>query len=57
MILVQDFFRAFQINQPVIVEIVDTEKNLEAFIRKIDPAIPRGLMTMVPVRTRYYGDK
>lgn len=49
-------FQAFQINQPVIVEIVDTEKNLEEFIRKIDPNIPRGLMTLTPVKTRYYGE-
>ena len=45
----------FQINQPVIVEIVDTEKTLEEFIRKIDPQIKRGLMTLSPVKTRYYG--
>jgi len=48
-------FRGFQINQPVIVEIVDTEKSLEEFIRKIDPQIKRGLMTLSPVKTRYYG--
>ena len=50
-------FRAFQINQPVLVEIVDTRENLEMFVQKIDSLIPRGLMTMMPVLTRFYGKK
>ena len=50
-------FRAFQINQPVLVEIVDTRENLEMFVQKIDSLIPRGLMTMTPVLTRFYGKK
>ncbi len=50
-------FRGFQINQPVLVEIVDSEKDLEQFILKIDGLIPRGLMTLQPVQTRFYGKR
>lgn len=50
-------FRGFQINQPVLVEIVDTEKDLEQFILKIDDLIPCGLMTLQPVQTRFYGKR
>ena len=34
-----------------------TRENLEAFVQKIDSRIPRGLMTLTPVLTRFYGKK
>lgn len=50
-------YHHFQINQPVIVEIIDKETDIERFIQEIDHTVPRGLMTIQPVRIRYYGHK
>ncbi len=46
-----------QINRPVIVEIVDGKEDIEKFVREIDDRIPRGLMTLEPIKTRFYGRK
>lgn len=48
---------SFEINQPVIVEIIDLEKELERFVLQIDHLIPCGLMTLQPLQTRYYGKR
>lgn len=48
---------SFEINQPVIVEIIDLESELEKFVKKIDSIIPCGLMTLQPIKTRYYGKR
>ena len=39
---------------PVIVEIVDTEEKIEAFIKTVDPAITEGLVTVEKARVRMY---
>jgi hypothetical protein len=39
---------------PVIIEIVDTEEKIEAFIKIIDPAITEGLVTVEKARVRMY---
>lgn len=50
-------FHQFQINQPVVVEIIDKLEDLEDFVSKIEDTIPHGLMTLQPVAIRYYGRK
>ena len=50
-------FSHFQINQPVVVEIIDRMEDIEDFVKKIGKTIPRGLMTVQPVGIRYYGDR
>jgi len=39
---------------PVVVEIVDTQENLEAFLEKIEPHIKAGLVTMEKARIKIY---
>jgi PII-like signaling protein len=39
---------------PVVVEIVDTEEKIEAFLKTIDPAITEGLVTVEKARVRMY---
>lgn len=39
---------------PIIVEIVDTQEKLEAFLSSIDSAIPEGLATMEKAQVRFY---
>ena len=44
---------------PLVIELVDSEEKVEAFIKAIDPAIEEGLVTTEKVSVRYYrsGDK
>ena len=39
---------------PVVVEIVDTEENLEAFLQTIEPHLKAGLVTMEKAKIRFY---
>jgi len=39
---------------PVLVEIVDTEDKIEAFLPTIDPVIDEGLATLEKVEVRFY---
>ena len=39
---------------PIVVEIVDTKENIEAFLPEIDDAIPDGLATLEKVEIRFY---
>jgi len=39
---------------PVVIEIVDTEEKIEAFLPKIDSAIGEGLATIEKVEVRFY---
>lgn len=39
---------------PVVVEIVDTEENLEKFLDMIEPHIKAGLVTMEKAKIRFY---
>lgn len=50
-------FSHFQVNQPVVVEIIDRLEDIEAFVKKIRKTVPRGLMTVQPVGICYYGEK
>lgn len=42
------------VDLPIIIEIVDTEEKIEAFLPVIDGAIPEGLATLEKVRIRFY---
>jgi PII-like signaling protein len=42
------------IDLPVVIEIVDTEEKIEAFLPVIDNAIPEGLATVERVQIRFY---
>ena len=39
---------------PVVIEIVDTEEKIEAFLPLVDAAIPEGLATLEKVHVRFY---
>ena len=39
---------------PVVVEIVDTEENLEKFLDTVGPQIPAGLVTMEKAQVKFY---
>jgi PII-like signaling protein len=39
---------------PVIIECVDSAERLEAFLRRVEPAIVEGLATLEPVGIRFY---
>ena len=39
---------------PIVVEIVDTEENIQAFLPAIDDAIGEGLATLEKVEVRFY---
>ena len=39
---------------PIVIEIVDTEEKIEAFLPEIDDAIGEGLATLEKVRIRFY---
>jgi uncharacterized protein len=39
---------------PVVVEIVDTEENLEKFLDLVAPHIPAGLMTLEKAQVKFY---
>lgn len=39
---------------PIIVEIVDTEEKIEAFLPLVDEAIPEGMATVERVQVRFY---
>jgi PII-like signaling protein len=39
---------------PIVVEIVDTEENIQAFLPSIDDAIGEGLATLEKVEVRFY---
>jgi len=41
-------------DMPVIVEIVDTEENLEKFLDTVGPHIPAGLVTMEKAQVKVY---
>ena len=41
---------------PVVVEIVDSEDKVEAFLAAIGPVMPSGLVTLEKVRVLRYGD-
>jgi PII-like signaling protein len=41
-------------DMPVVVEIVDSEANLEKFLDLIEPAIKAGLVTMEKARVKFY---
>ena len=40
---------------PIIIEIVDTEENIEALLEVINPAIKGGLATLENVKMHFYG--
>lgn len=42
------------VDLPIVVEIVDTEERIEAFLPLIDEAIPEGLATVEKVQIRFY---
>ncbi len=42
------------VDLPIVVEIVDTEEKIEAFLPIIDAAIPEGLATVERVQIRFY---
>jgi PII-like signaling protein len=42
------------VDLPIVVEIVDTEERIEAFLPVIDGAIPEGLATVEKVQIRFY---
>jgi PII-like signaling protein len=42
------------VDLPIVVEIVDTEERIEAFLPVIDEAIPEGLATVEKVQIRFY---
>ena len=42
------------IDLPVVIEIVDTEEKIEAFLPVVDNAIPEGLATVERVEIRFY---
>ncbi len=42
------------IDLPVVIEIVDTEEKIEAFLPIVDDAILEGLATVEPVEIRFY---
>jgi hypothetical protein len=42
------------IDLPVVIEIVDTEEKIEAFLPIVDNAIPEGLATVERVEIRFY---
>ena len=42
------------IDLPVVIEIVDTEEKIEAFMPIVDDAIPEGLATVERVEIRFY---
>ena len=42
---------------PIIIEIVDTKENLEAFLREVDDAIEVGLATLEKADVRFYRHK
>lgn len=42
------------IDLPIVIEIVDTEEKIEAFLPIIDRAIPEGLATVERVEIRFY---
>ena len=42
------------IDLPIVIEIIDTEEKIEAFLPIIDEAIPEGLVTVERVEIRFY---
>jgi len=42
------------VDLPIIVEIIDTEANIEAFLPVLDGAMAEGLATTEPVEARFY---
>ena len=42
---------------PVVVEIIDTRENVEAFLPTLDGAIGRGVVTLEKVEARFYGEE
>ena len=45
------------VDLPVVVEIIDTEDKIEAFLPAVDAAVKEGLATTEPVEARYYRSK
>ena len=39
---------------PIVVEIVDSEEKIEAFLPQIEEAVGEGLITLEPVEVRFY---
>ena len=39
---------------PIVIELIDTEEKIEAFIARIDPAIEEGLVVVEDVSVRFY---
>jgi PII-like signaling protein len=42
------------VDLPIVIEIIDTEEKIEAFLPIIDDAIPEGLATVERVEIRFY---
>lgn len=42
------------VDLPIVIEIIDTEEKIEAFLPIIDDAIPEGLVTVERVEIRFY---
>ena len=42
---------------PLVIEMVDTRENLEAFMRSIEPAMQEGLATMEKAEVWFYGSR
>ena len=47
-------FEALSEDLPVVVEVVDTEENLERFLQHIEPSIRAGLATLEKARIKFY---
>ena len=47
-------FDALSEDLPVVVEVVDSQENLEGFIERIEPSIKAGLATLEKARIKFY---
>lgn len=47
-------FESLSEDLPVVVEVVDTQENLEQFIARIEPSISAGLATLEKARIKFY---
>ena len=45
------------VDLPIIVEIIDTEANIEAFLPVLDAAMGEGIATTERVEARFYGSE
>jgi uncharacterized protein len=44
-------------NLPLVIEIVDTEDNVKAFLRVLDSMVPSGIITLEKVQVLQYGEQ